>query len=247
MGVLLFDGVNDTIKSTSLGSGLSNLSAGNAATLLWLIKAPAGDADSDGLAYLLSGAGAGTAQFGASIDNTEDIFMDLSSARTVLGTFQTNVYMLLISKPAGSPATCRLHWKQGAAGAWTHTNFSGTQAFTTAASMLEIGAWQGADIYGSGHQGLFAAWAANFSDANAEACDDNWRTSDLYNHAAGTPVSLIQLNTTTPTDIGSSGASSLTVNGTTLDAAETLDSWNFDGTGAAADIAYLVMAPPIPT
>jgi len=231
MGVLSFDSTDDRIKSTSLGSGLAARSNSNAATILFLIKAPPDDATFDAIGYLLSGTGNGTARFGVSITNDEDLVMDYGSSRNVVGTFATNVYMLLISKPAGSPVTCRLHWKAGSGGAWTHANFSGTETFATTATMLELGAWQAGDFYGPGHMGVFAAWAANFSDADAEACDNNWRTSDLYNHSAGIPVSLIELNTSTPTDIGSSPAASLAVTGTTLDAAQTLESWTFDGAG----------------
>lgn len=244
MGALLFDGVDDRIRSTSLGSGLANLSAGNVGTLLWLFKAPSADSDFDALGYLLSGTGAGTAQWGLSINASEVMQMDLPNSRTAGTGFATNVFMFLVSKPAGASVTCRAHYKTAAAGAWTHANFSGAENFATAATMLEIGAWQGADFFGSGHQGIFAAWAANFADADAEACDNNWRTSDLYNHSAGIPVSLIEMNTLTPVDIGSSPAASLAVTGTTV-SAETLDSWTFDGTGAAAAVLPSLVMPPL--
>lgn len=232
-GVLSFDGVNDNVKSTSLAAALAALSNANAATILFLVKAPAAGAAFHALGYLLSGSGAGTVQFGASIDANEDILMDLSSSRTVAGTFADSVYMFVITKPAGSPVTCRLHWKIDAAGAWTHVNFSGTQAFATTATMLELAAWQGGDFWAT-HQGIFAGWGVNMNDTQVEECDNSWQTSTLYNHSAGTPVSLIELNTTTPVDIGSGGASSLTVTGATVDAGQTLDGWNFNGTGGGS-------------
>jgi hypothetical protein len=230
MGALLFDETNDNVKSTSLSAALSNLTDGGALTMLWVTKLGAGDNTFEALGYLLSGTGSGTVQFGLSVNNTEDWLIDVGASQTVVGTFENAIYMVAITS-TGSGNTPRVHYKVGSAGAWTHANFGGTVTHATVATMLEIGMWQGSDPFG-GHIGIFSAWEGAMSDTEIEACDNNWRTSDLYNHAFGTPKSLIELNTTTPTDLAG-GASSLTVSGATV-SAETLDSWNFNGTGGGA-------------
>ena len=237
MGVLQFDGTDDRLKWTTLASPLSNASNG-AWTIAALVKRghvnPAGEWDA--ICFLLSGTGSGTAEAGLSFDEDDYLSVDLhatdalSSPTTFTNT--TSPYMLVVSKGAGTVAP-RLAWKLGSAGSWTHLNMTQTVPDGLAATMMEIGAWLTGDPF-QGHIGVIAWWEGAMSDANKEALDNNWRTSDWYNSAHGTPVFLAELNVAGASVVDLIGnATSLSATGTTLDGGETLDSWNFDGTGAA--------------
>jgi hypothetical protein len=152
-------------------------------------------------------------------------------------TSTTNIYLFALSKGAGTVAP-RLAWKANAAGSWTHENLTQTCPDQIDATMLEIGAWQGGDFY-HGHIGLIAWFEGAMSDADKEALDNNWRTSDVWGSAHGQPKFLVELDVAGASVVDLAGnASSLAVTGTTLDAAQTLDSWNFDGTGAAAATSF---------
>ena len=50
--------------------------------------------------------------------------------------------------------------------------------------------------------GLVAFWNVQLSNAQVDALQTNKKTSDLWNSAAGNPLTLIELNTLTPTDLG---------------------------------------------
>ncbi len=232
-GTLKFNGTSDKLKWTTLQTVLSQVSDG-AWTMCVVLKR-----DTTGsfraISYLLSSTGNGVAEAGASFTNTSVTTLDFGSAvtSTTALTNTTNPYMLVISKGAGT-VTPRIGFKNGSGGAWTHENYSGTQANRTAATMLEIGAWEAIDFY-SGWIGVVAFWEGAMSDAQKEALDDNWRTSDLWNSAFGQPKFLVELNVAGSSAVDLAGnASSLTATGTTLDSGETLNSWNFDGTGGAA-------------
>ena len=68
-------------------------------------------------------------------------------------------------------------------------------------------------------------------------------TGDLRN-AHGQPAFLTQLNTLTPTDLAGNASGIDVDTDLTLDSGETLDSWNFDGTGTAAGASQRFMWMP---
>ena len=249
MGCLDFDGVDDKLKWTTLAQALKDVSDG-AWTLAILLKRD-GTGTFDAIAYLLSGSGVGTAEAGLSFDSTNKTLVDVAglgaNGPTALAS-TTSPYLIVVSKGAGSVAP-RVGFKLGSGGAWTHENTDASVPDQIDATMLEIGAWEGGDPF-NGHIGVVAWWEGAMSDANKEALDNNWRTSDLWTSAHGTPVFLAELNVAGSSVVDLAGnASSLTATGTTLDAAETLDSWNFDGTGAAVlgveEEFWHVFTPPI--
>jgi len=244
MGVLQFDGVDDRIRWTTLATALQNLPTG-AYTLAVLFKRGTPTGTWDALSYLNSGSGSGSAEAGISISDVNTAFMDLNLSQSnpktaTTFTNTTSPYLWVLSKAAGASAP-RLGWKLGSGGAWTHENLDNSPADQSAATILGIGEWQAGDIF-EGWIGLVAWWSGAMSDANKEALDDNWRTSDWWASVHGQPVFLAELNVAGASVVDLAGnASSLTVVGTTLDAAETLDNWNFDGTGAAPK--SLIVAP----
>lgn len=242
MGALQFNGTSDHVKWTTLAAALQNIPAG-AYTLAWLMKRNS-TGTFDALGYLLSSTGNGVAEIGASITSVNELLDDnAAGARTNGSNFNSTAspYLFVLSKAAGT-ATARLGWKLGSGGAWTHVDFNNTDGNHTAATMLEMGAWEATGDFLDGWLGVFAAWSGAMSDVNKEALDDNWRTSDLSNSAHGTPVCLIEFNVAGASLVDLIGnATALTATGTTLAAAETLNSWNFDGTGAAPPSTAVLM------
>jgi hypothetical protein len=92
------------------------------------------------------------------------------------------------------------------AGAFNHANGTGTsdnQTGPDAAGTLEIGRIDGGGFWWPGQLALAAYWNVELTDAQIEAFLTNKRTSDLFNSAAGRPVFLTELNTTTPKDFSS--------------------------------------------
>lgn len=119
-------------------------------------------------------------------------------------------------------------------GHWTHDGTVGTLSDGATATMLEIGAFETTGDFLRAHFGLGGFWASNLSQANREVLSLNWRTTDWYTNPAGAPVALIEGNTATPTDL-IGNATNWAYTGLTLDGAETLLSFTFDGTGGSGD------------
>jgi len=234
MGVLKFDAVDDRLRWTTLATPLANVSDG-AWTLAVLVRRETA-AVWGGMSYLESGGGT-TPEAGASFNGaTEDITIDIAgTAREFAGTFSdtTNPYMFAISKAAGA-TTPRMAWKLGSGGSWAHVDATGgTLADQIASNTLDIGVLTGTVDPFDGWIGLVGWWEGAMSDANKEALDDNWRTSDWWASAHGQPAFLAELNVAAGSVVDLAGnASSTSHTGPALDAGETLNSWNFDGTGA---------------
>lgn len=239
MGVTLLDGIDDRWKWGTLAAGLAATST-TAWTRLILCKRGAGaigDAAFDALGYLQSGA---TIRAGFSFDGTDHVQMDFGSQRVTTATFtsSTDVLLMILSKAAGT-VTPRIGVQVGSGGTMTHANLSGTQADTGSADNLITGSWKGTADYFDGWIGYEAWWSGAMSDVNKAACGTNWRTSDAWLNAHGTPTYSCEYNVAVASFVDMAGnASTLTSTGTTLDAGETLDGWNFNGTGGAAAATF---------
>ena len=234
MGVLLFDGVDDKLKWTTLASALSNVTVGTA-TAAFLIK-PVGlntGSTFDAFGYLLSGTGAGTAQFGLSASNGDNPVGDYGApTSTTVPVVDGETYILVIRKPTAADLDVNYSRYTRSTDTWAHQALTGIGKAEVAATMLELCAWQGDDPY-DGYMGVAAFWEGSMSQAQVEELSVNWATSDWWNNSLGNPAFLVELNVAAAsvTDLAGN-ASSLTATGTTLDAGETLDTWNFDGTGS---------------
>jgi hypothetical protein len=234
MGVLKFDDTNDYVRFGTVDASLAAVST-TAWTVAVLLKRAGTGANWDAISYAISTT---TIRAGMSFEgsSTDQVYMDYGSNRNTGATKFTNTtspYLLVLSKAAGA-STPRLGWKLGSGGAWTHTAMSGTQADTGSCTLIDIGSWKTSTDYFNGWIGVVAWWSGAMSDANKEALDDNWRTSDLHSSAHGTPLFLCELNVAGGSLVDlEAHASGLSVpNAPTLDSGETLDSWNFNGTGA---------------
>jgi hypothetical protein len=147
----------------------------------------------------------------------------------------------------GGTATEATRWRDHSTGGTWSRSDTGNDGGNVAASTSDwfrIG-FSG-DESGTGKDiAVVAAWAGiRFADADY----GTWtKTSDLYNHARGTPSLLVECNATTLVDlIGGSTYSSANSSGTTLTGGNPT-SYTFDGVGSATVMPELVMAPPIPT
>jgi hypothetical protein len=234
MGVLKFDDVDDRLGFTSLSAGLGALGQG-AHTCVALVKRISDSGDFDALTYLsISGSGINA---GMSIDNNDRIRADYD-INTPFGpsifTDITNPYIFALSKAAGS-ATPRLSWKLGSGGAWTDENLGNIVGNQGASDQLDIANWLIGDPANC-WIGLVGWWSGAMSDANKHTLDTNWRTSDWYANAHGQPLFLAQLNVAAASVVDLMGHATNTIQvGTTLDAGETLNGWNFDGIGTQLD------------
>lgn len=234
MGVLQFDGVDDRLRWTTLAAALADVS-----DAAWTMAVLAKWADATGfkaLSYLLTSSSS-VAEAGLSFNGSnEDMICDFATTCDFTGTFTntSSPYLFAVSKGAGSVAP-RLGWKLGVAGSWTHQNGTATIADQIDATSLEIGILTGTSDPMDGWIGVVGWWEGAMSDADKEALDNNWRTSDWWNSAHGQPAFLAELNVAAGSVVDLAGnASSTSHVGTSLDSGETLDSWNFDGTGAPA-------------
>lgn len=252
MGALRFQSAStSTLKWTSLASALSLVSDG-AWTAAWLLKRNTNPVNFDALGYLLSGAGAGVVQAGCSIETTDGMVTDISSqpnsnTGSVAWTFTESTPVILVGAKATGTVRPTYSKYVKASTTWTHDAPSGGATLPNgiASTMLEIGAWEGGDLLDDCHIGVVAFWEGDMTNSQKQELATNWQTSDWWNNTLGTPMFLVELNVAgaSVTDLAGN-ASSLTVSGTSLDAAETLTSWNFNGTGAVASTApNLVMAP----
>lgn len=234
MAVLRLDGVDDKLKWTTLTSALQQVSVGPA-TCAFLIKPVALETGStfDAFGYLLSGAGTGTVRFGLSANSGDNLLGDYGTSTASAIAVQDGVsQMVVLRKPIAADLDIIYSLYSFLVGTWAHSpTISGIGLADVAATMLEVGAWQGSDPY-DGYMGLASFWDGSMSQAQVEELSANWRTSDWWNNSFGQPEFLAQMNVAgaSVTDMAGN-ASNLTVTGTTLDAGETLDGFNFDGTG----------------
>lgn len=229
MAALSFDGSAKRVKWETLGTPVQNLPTG-AYTLMWLAKrANTASSNFFALGYLLSGSGGGTTEEGLSFKNSDELMIDADTAPQTAATFvdETLPYLLILSKAAGS-ATPELSWQLGKAGGMTHVNLSTTMGDQIAATMLELGAWQGGADFFQGWMGVFAAWSGAMSQARKAAIGAAWSTNAVWTSAHGTPVALLDLNVAAASVTDAAGnVSNQTVSSATLDSGETMDTWTF--------------------
>lgn len=230
MGVLLFDNTDDVVRFTTLAGPLA--SVGDGAWTVAVLAKMNTTGDWNAVAYLLSGGGATQAGFSYNASVTR-LYVDVGSGST-FGTFvpnATDTFIFAVSKATGTVAP-RLGVKNLTTGsAWAHEAGSLGIANAAASSSLEIGVWQGTSDPFGGWVGLCGWWEGDMSDGQKETLSTNKQTSDWWNHSFAVPKFLSQLNVSTPSDLAGNATGLDISNLPTLDAGETLENWNFDGTG----------------
>jgi len=235
MGVIRYDGA-DWCRFQTLASPLANTSNG-AHTCAILLKRAIADSNFRSFSYLLNGSV--VTQAGISVNTTGLATADYG-AQSVAPTLDfpslTETYIIIEGKSSGTVVPRFSRYVQST-NTWTHENGGTSLVDGAVATMLEIGSWAGGSDLMNGWIGLIGWWTGNMSDTNRELLDDNWSCSNWYNNPHGTPTALIPGNVEAASMIDLIGnASNIAVTGTpTLDNAETLANFNFDGTGSEPD------------
>ena len=234
MGVLKFDNVDDAVSFSSLDSTIANLGLG-AWTCAALFRRVSDSGDTDAISYVsLSGS---ATEAGMSLELNDRASVDVAGGSTGSTSFTNtaNPYLWAISKAGGS-ATPRIGWKLGSGGAWTHENLGSAIGNQGTGDALDIGTWIGGDPANM-WIGLVGYWSGVLSDAQKQELGTNWQTSDWHNNSFGQPVFLCELNVTPANLVDLEANCVFNVStGTTLDAGETLNSWNFNGVGTGAQV-----------
>jgi hypothetical protein len=165
----------------------------------------------------------------------DDGFVAISSTAT-LAAGTTDWWWIGLDWPSGT-ALERMHWRDHTtSGSWTHTpstgNNGGNAAGPGSTGRFHIG-WGADNTTGTRDIAVVAVWPGiRFADADY----GSWsRTSDLWNHPAGQPSTLVECTSTTLVDIGANPCtySSANSSGTTLVGADP-PNWTFDGRGGGA-------------
>jgi hypothetical protein len=251
MATLAFDGTDDYVRFTPISAELANLPNG-AATIAMLIRW--GD-DAYGCELRNSAETNwyhGMNRSSANRLNDDDGLVGTGSTATTLTT-QTasadNYQISVVDWPSGGAALERFHWSAtiGSAESWTHSDSTGNNGGNRAGPGTTGRLYLGADRSSAtannllGEIALIGVWAGvRFSDANVEALWVNKKTSDWYNHSAGTPTCLIEFTSTAPEDIGAFPSTLDTVNGAVATGANPTG-WTFDGQGAVQGPAIRVV------
>ena len=241
MATLNFDGTNDRININPLSTSLNNIPNGTATIALLLRVVNYVNA---GMPYGLRGGNlSGDYYHGINLAS-DQVIHDDDGTGLVSWTVPPmpfgaggNNFWIFVWDWSGAAATERVHFSSviSAAESWTHDNSDNSGASAragpgTGTGYFHIGNYDGDPF--EGDIALIAVWAGTrFSDSDAEALWVNKKTSDWYNHSAGTPDTLIELTTTTPVDIGADPVSTITLSGPTLTGADPTG-WDFDGQGA---------------
>lgn len=230
MGVLRYDAA-DWVRFQTLAAALANTSDG-AWTAACLFK-QAVDSGFQAYSYLCAAGPVTKAGFSRNSGGAllSDVAAYGSAGQTIVGT--TDTFIGVARKGAGAaPITYSRFIKS--AGTWA-AEISGTNLGDQVAStMLEIGTWQGGSDLVNAWVGLVAFWEGAMAQVNVEHLDDNWRTSDWYSNPHGAPTALIQGNVDALSLVDIMGnATNLKTDSPlpTLDPAETLTGWTFDGSG----------------
>jgi len=237
MSVLVFDDVDNEVRFSPLSSALGSLMNG-AGTIVLLARL-----GGRGGLFSVEDSGHVNINPGFSIDGSNKLNEDdnaaLSTATTAVGTSTAgagNYRVVALDWASGAASLSRFHWSTVLSGAQTFThdpaaaNNGGTHAGPGTSGHLRIGTGTTEGTF-LGEIALAAAWTQRFADGDYAALLTNDRTSDWWNHPVGQPITLIELNTLTPVDIGSAPSTLNTVVGGTLTGADP-SPWTFDGRGA---------------
>jgi len=241
---------NNSIRFNPVSSALANLPNGAGTIAVLVLNNNATNRDWAGLnnnpPSSVSEWYHGLAQDGTGGPNNNKLLDDdgLVGAwnATALATPNTEFWIAVVDWPSGAAAKERFHWSSvlSAAESWTNedsgANNGGNRAGpTTSAGYFNIGT-HGTNAF-DGSIALVGVWAGTrFTDTDATNLWVNKKTSDWYNHPAGTPTFLVELNTLTPTDIGASPSTySATGSSVTLTGPDP-SGWTFDARGTTAPI-----------
>lgn len=237
---LLFDGVDDRLSFTTLSTALCNLPTGAFTAVILMSRASwTGGTDGWDIGWVLNdtpgptfGVRAGFEWQAGTVLAQQDNSANHNWTHG-LGTLTDVPLLVVLSKASGLAAPA---WsvKNMNTAAWTHgsssTNGQNDVAVPTTGGLVFGGypgnAW--VDLL-QGYLGIFAAWTGvAMTQAQRMECGANSKTSDLLNHSAGAPISVIEFTSLTPSDLKGGVGSISSISSPTLDNAVTLG-WTYDG------------------
>lgn len=235
MGVLQWNGTDNYLEIPTLATALANVADG-AWTAVAVCKRASATANYDAIGYMVTSGN--VTQLGMTINNFDNFSCDVSpnfpgGSTGVFPANGTSTYALCAGKGAGAVIPSH-RYKIGVGGTMTSDTMAGTLADQAAAAKIQIGTWQGGGDIFNGWIGVYALFEGDMTQANKDANFTNWRTSDIWNNPHGQPKFCMQFNVATGSLVDLAGnGTGLTVVGAAMsvDAAQTLDGWLFDGTG----------------
>jgi hypothetical protein len=239
VATLAFNGSTAVVEFTPISSQLANLP--NAASTMAALVRLGDDGDVVGLRN--PSAGGANWYHGIGRDSSSRLFDD----EGIVGCFSTSTALTTSVAGAGNyriiacdwgtgTATEQAHWSAtiSSAESWTHsaTNTNGgLRAGPGTTGRLRIGEF-GSFTALTGEVALVGIWVGvRMTQAQIEELWTNKRTSDWYSHSAGTPTTLIELTSTSPTDIGANPSTLGSVTAATATGADPTG-WTFDGQGS---------------
>jgi len=252
VATLNFDGVSGWVRFTPISSALSNLPNG-AGTIAALARRP-----NAGRGYLgllqnstnndwFHGLKAPSAADPGDTQMFDDDGLVGSTSNNFTGgvpggTTADDFYIAAVAWSTGT-STERFHLSStiGSAESWQHVDAGGTNGGTRSGPGTSGRFYIGTDStteFFTGDIALVAVWAGTkLTDLQVEDLWISKKTSDWCNHAAGTPTLLIELTSTSPTDIGANPSTFGTTNAGVTATGLNPTGWTFDGCGA-------VVTPP---
>ncbi len=242
MATLTFSGGRLDI---SLNATLNNVPAGANTYAALLAKTTSGVNDDDVMGVRggnMSGSYYHGFVFGneVSYDVYDDNGITFSHMDTNIphtGTTANDFYISALNWASGDVLD-RAHFstKITGAGTFTHVDADATNGGVRAGPGAGTGFFHVGDYDTNpfdGCIGLVGVWVGvKLTDGQIEALITNKKTSDWWNSAAGHPDTLIELTSTTMTDIGANPVSTITVNGSVAATGANPTGWTFDGRGS---------------
>lgn len=232
MSVLRFNGTSDYLRGLDVGT------LNGAMTVAMLVRRDGGSADT--FFQTLDSGPSNALMSVRTVSDKPAMRVESEGANSIWDSTSewlssTITYLLVMTRAAGS-STPRLHRKDiTTPGSWEHFDGTTAQANPGAADEVRIGTFHYPPTSGdfelfAGDMGLLGWWdGLAMNDSQVEALDTGHHTAAWHNHAVGTPDSLTEMRSATPTDI--EGLVTWTNGGPTLTGPDPTG-WTFDGDGS---------------
>lgn len=248
MSVVRFgaSGLTDAFVFSSLAASVANVTNGPTFTFMSLFKRQVVGAWNSWFELATS---ADVHIIAPQMDTASTLSLWSASDQTMTGVVAgdtTSTFLGAIAR-SGTNTVARGHLKNITTGATTVRGNSPTQA--NIAALAAAGhLWLGGDsLLAEPHNadvGIYAIWDVFLSDAQFDECWANKRTSDIWQCSAGPPIALFEMTSLTPVDIAGNCTVMTTSGVPTLNAVETLESWNFDNVGVPPFTIPALRVPP---
>jgi hypothetical protein len=238
MSAWQFDGVDDFGYFSTLATALQNVPTA-AHTIAWLGRRNETGVET-GITSLATAGG--TARLVIEMSPTNTLYFDCNGSTSGLtAPTDTNTVIYVATRTAGAAQTPHAYIRDLTTGVtdvdadWPGTSSDGTALAST--DRVYVGCLTDTLAFGAEWCGLLGYWDVALSGAQVAELWANKRTSDWWTNSGGQPQFLAELTSASPVDL-TGNSSFVSFNGT-VDAGETLENWNFDGTGNNAGGSFI--------